>query len=98
MGAAGGPAGIQIGELRLLGTDVADATWRELPIPGRYRWVRDLHPAAESFNVAQMYALLARDLRTGSHSVPDFDAGLRLHRLVDAVKLSADTGTRQSVS
>ncbi|MEV1176827.1 Gfo/Idh/MocA family oxidoreductase [Nonomuraea sp. NPDC049784] len=94
---AGGPAGIQIGELRLLGTDVAGATWRELPIPSRYRWTSGIDPAAQGFNVAQMYAQLALDLRTGSRSVPDFDAGLRLHRLLDAIRLSADTGTRQSL-
>ncbi|WP_433473648.1 hypothetical protein ACQPZP_33255 [Spirillospora sp. CA-142024] len=95
--AAGGPAGIQIGELRLLGTDASDATWRELPIPTRYRWAAGIDPAAEGFNVAQMYARLALDLRTGSRGVPDFDAGLRLHRLLDAIRVSADTGTRQSL-
>jgi predicted dehydrogenase len=95
--AAAGPAGIQIGELRLLGTDASDATWRELPIPSQYRWTSGIDPAAEGFNVAQMYAQLALDLRNGSRSVPDFDAGLQLHRLLDAIRLSADTGTRQSL-
>ncbi|MFF4414555.1 hypothetical protein ACFYY8_18675 [Streptosporangium sp. NPDC001559] len=94
--AAGGPAGIQIGELRLLGTDASDATWRELPIPSRYRWISGIDPAEESFNVAQTYARLALDLRTGSRGVPGFDAGLRLHRLLDAIRLSAETGTRRS--
>lgn len=90
-------AGIQIGELRLLGTD-SDATWRELPIPSRYRWISGIGPAAEAFNVAQMYARLALDLRTGSRDVPGFDAGLRLHRLLDAIRVSAETGNRRSLS
>jgi predicted dehydrogenase len=95
--AAGGPAGIQIGELRLLGTDASDGTWRELPIPSRYRWTSGTSTAAEGFNVAQMYARLALDLRTGSRTVPDFDAALQLHRLLDAIRLSAGTGTRQAL-
>ncbi|MFI9722884.1 Gfo/Idh/MocA family protein [Streptomyces sp. NPDC052396] len=95
--AAGGPAGIQIGELRLLGTDVSDGTWRELPIPSRYHLTSGIGPAAEGVNVAQMYARLALDLHTGSRSVPDFEAGLRLHRLLDVIRLSASTGTRQTL-
>ncbi|WP_051823267.1 Gfo/Idh/MocA family oxidoreductase [Streptomyces sp. NRRL S-1448] len=96
---ANGPAGIQIGELRLLGTGVPGAgAYAELPIPGRYLWASGMDSAAEGFPVAQLYARLARDLRTGSHTVPDFEAGLRLHRLLDAIRLSAETGTRQSVA
>ncbi|MGV9349865.1 Gfo/Idh/MocA family protein [Streptomyces spiralis] len=94
---AGGPAGIQIGELRLLGARVSGGTYQELPIPSQYRWASGIEPAAGGFNVAQMYARLALDLSTGSRSVPDFDAGLRLHQLLDAIKLSAETDTRQSV-
>jgi len=92
---SGGPAGVQISELRLLGTDVPSGAFKELPIPGGYSEVSGVSPTAEGFNVAQMYARLAQDLRTGSRSVPDFDAGLRLHRLLDAIRDSAQTGTRQ---
>ncbi|WP_327129434.1 Gfo/Idh/MocA family protein [Streptomyces sp. NBC_01727] len=94
---ASGPAGIQVGELRLLGASVSGGTYQELRIPSRYGCASGIDPAAEGFNVAQMYARLALDLSTGSHSVPDFDAGLRLHRLLDTIKLSADMGTRQSL-
>ncbi|WP_158795060.1 hypothetical protein [Streptomyces sp. NRRL S-337] len=48
--------------------------------------------------MAQLYARPALDLRTGSRTVPDFDAGLRLHRLLDAIRLSAETGTRRTVA
>lgn len=93
----GGPAGIQIGELRLLGTGVSGGTYQELPIPSRYDRTSGIAPAGEGFNVAQMYARLALDLSTGSRSVPDFETGLRLHHLLDTINLSADTGTRQSL-
>ena len=94
---ATGPAGIQIGALRLLGTDASDGTYRELPIPRRFHLAPEIDPAAEGFNVAQLYARLAGDLRTGSHSTPDFDTGLRLHHLLDTIRLSATTGTRRSL-
>uniref|UniRef100_A0AAU2VN89 Gfo/Idh/MocA family oxidoreductase n=1 Tax=Streptomyces sp. NBC_00008 TaxID=2903610 RepID=A0AAU2VN89_9ACTN len=95
---AGGAAGIQIDELRLLGTPAPGGTLQELPIPGRYRWASGTRPDAEGFNVAQMYARLALDLRTGSRDSPDFDAGLRAHRLLDVIRLSAATGARQSLA
>ncbi|MBL1094681.1 MULTISPECIES: Gfo/Idh/MocA family protein [Streptomyces] len=96
---ANGPAGIQIGELRLLGTGApGSGEYAELPIPERYLWASEMDSAAEGFHVAQLYARLARDLRTGARTVPDFDAGLRLHRLLDAIRLSAETGTRRSVA
>ncbi|MFG2846641.1 Gfo/Idh/MocA family protein [Kitasatospora sp. NPDC048296] len=90
---AGGPAGIQIGELGLRGS--SNGTFRDLAVPERYRWASGIAPDAEGFNVAQLYARLATDIRTGSPSVPGFDAGLRLHRLLDAIRRSAETGTRQ---
>ncbi len=70
----------------------------QLPIPGRYLWASGIDSAAEGFQVAQLYARPALDLRTGSRTVPDFDAGLRLHRLLDAIRLSAETGTRRTVA
>ena len=80
-----GAAGIQIGALRLLGADIPGGVRRELPIPGRYHRA-GIDPAAEGFNVAQLYARLALDLRTGARDVPDFDDALRLHRLLDAIR------------
>jgi predicted dehydrogenase len=47
--------------------------------------------------VAQAYARFADDLRTGAHGTADFETGLRLHRLLDTIRLSARTGTRQPV-
>jgi predicted dehydrogenase len=92
----GGPAGIQIGELRLLGPHPQNGSWQDLPIPDRHRWAPDAASSFEVFNVAQLYARFAEDLRTGTRSTPDFEAGLRLHRLLDAIRRSAETGTRQT--
>ncbi|MBF6053978.1 oxidoreductase [Streptomyces eurocidicus] len=90
-------AGIQIGELRLLGSHTVDGAHRELPVPRRHRRVDGIPLGAEGHNVAQTYARLASDLRTGARTTPGFDEGVRLHRLLDAIRLSAGTGTRRTV-
>ncbi|WP_067458748.1 Gfo/Idh/MocA family protein [Actinomadura macra] len=92
-----GPAaeeGVQIGALAVHGSPGPGSPLEELPIPRHY-----LGPPAntEVINVARFYAKLADDIHTGSHHVPDFHDGLRVHRLLDAVRLSAETGRRQSV-
>lgn len=90
-------AGIQIGELRLLGGHTVDGAQRELPVPRRHRRADGIPLGAEGYNVAQTYARLASDLRTGARTTPGFDEGVRLHRLLDVIRLSAGTGTRQVV-
>ena len=67
-----------------------------LPIDPRWRWVGGEVPDGAPFNVAQTYALLADDIRTGSRTCPDFDDGLRRHRLLAAVEEADATGLRQS--
>ncbi|MEU7884556.1 hypothetical protein AB0B54_03560 [Microbispora bryophytorum] len=52
--------------------------------------------AGDARNVAGLYGALAADLRTGEGRVPDFARGLRLHGLLDAIRRSAETGTRQT--
>lgn len=46
-------------------------------------------------NVAELYRAFGRDIRTGSHSVRDFDHAARLTRLVRAVGIAGETGERQ---
>ena len=44
------------------------------------------------FNVGQMYALFAEAIRTGQSQVPTFDTAVELHRFLDTLKQSSDTG------
>jgi len=46
-------------------------------------------------NVAETYVLLARDIRAGTHTVPDFDLAVRLTRLLDAIDRASEEGRRQ---
>ena len=48
-------------------------------------------------NVAECYARLAADIRTGAHSVPDFETAVRLSRLLDAIDQAAASGRRQKL-
>lgn len=64
---------LQISPLRLRGA--------ELPEP-------DHAMPVEARNVAAVYAQLAEDIRTGNQRTPDFEEGLKLHRLLDAIRRS----------
>ncbi|WP_040810345.1 Gfo/Idh/MocA family protein [Nocardia concava] len=84
--------GIQMSDLKLLAS--RGATWQDLT-PADPAPIADL--PVESRNVARLYARLAEDIRTGDHTVPTFDTGLRMHRVLDAIRRSADIGARQSI-
>ncbi|WP_067814483.1 Gfo/Idh/MocA family protein [Actinomadura kijaniata] len=87
-------AQLQIGAARVLEARTGERGWRELPVPDRFRTVRGV-PEATVRNVAEQYAALAADIRTGGAPVADFGHAVRLHGLLDAVRRSAETGTRQ---
>ncbi|TDD66084.1 Gfo/Idh/MocA family oxidoreductase [Actinomadura rubrisoli] len=96
-----GPAaaqGVQIGALAVHGSQEPGSQLTELPVPARYLRVPEHARDVEVVNVAQLYARLADDIRTGGRSTPGFHEGLRLHRLLDAVRLSAENGRRQTVA
>jgi predicted dehydrogenase len=107
---ADGPLGgqLQISPLRL--RRAAPGTgWREVPLPASAPG----GVPVEARNVAALYAQLAADLigarpDPAPYAVPDaepdtmtgtptFTEGLRVHRLLDAVRRAADTGHRQRV-
>lgn len=52
----------------------------------------------EARNVAATYAQIAEGLRTGQQTAPDFTRALRLHRVLDAIRASSETGERQRLS
>jgi predicted dehydrogenase len=53
-------------------------------------------PEGPARNVARLYTALATDLREGTYTVPGFDHALEQHRLAEAIRSAARTGTRQS--
>ena len=82
------PGGFQVANLRLE-TDLAAARAPE-PVAPELKG----GPA----NVAEVYAQLARDIRSGERTVADFQRAVRLTRLLDAVDAASATGRRQTLS
>ncbi|MEV5807254.1 Gfo/Idh/MocA family protein [Streptomyces parvulus] len=68
----------------------------ELNMPERY----DKYPHLAGtgiHNLAHSYAAIRDDLRHGTATAPDFEHGVRRHRLLDAITRSAATGRRVTV-
>ncbi|MFJ7280412.1 Gfo/Idh/MocA family protein [Kitasatospora sp. NPDC098663] len=65
-------------------------------VPGPHRPGTADEPVAVR-NVRRVYADLAQAIRTGGPSEPDFGTALRTHRLLDAIRTSAETGRRQTL-
>src|SRR5438477_1917142 len=90
--AAGGQA--QIFEMTVHGGKCAQSSLEVLPVPEKYLWSP---PQGASTNVAQAYALFARDYREGTHLCPTFDDAVTRHRMLDAIETAAATGQRQTL-
>jgi len=82
-------------ELILKGARGEGMALADLPIPDKYRWVPEGVPAGSPYNVAQLYAKLAKCIRDGEPASPGFDAAVTRHRLLDAIMRASDTGLRQ---
>jgi len=82
------PGGYQCGEL-IVSTST-DAPPQPEPIyPGL---------SGAAINVAQIYAQLEADIRTGSRTVPDFGTALRLTRLLDTIDAASEQGRTLDVT
>jgi predicted dehydrogenase len=79
------PGGYQLANLRLE-TSMATEPPPESVVPGLKG------PPA---NVAEAYAQFAHDIRHGLHTAPDFNAAVRLTRLLDAIDEASRGGCRQ---
>lgn len=83
----------QIVDTFLYGAQGEERDVSALPLPQEHRWA----PAGlkgPAVNVAQMYALFAQDIRTGSRQCPDFDDAVVRHRMLAAIERSIVTGER----
>ena len=67
-----------------------------LPLPGRYRPDQDVGFLAQ--NVRAMYRMMSDDIRTRGHTAPTFQDAVHLHRLLDAIETSAQSGQRIHVN
>ncbi len=70
----------------------------DLAIPERFNYVPADFPRGDPFNVGQMYTLFAEAIRTGKNRLPTFDTAVDLHRFLDTIKQSSDTGRELAVT
>ena len=71
---------------RALRLRAGEETLHELEIPARYG--ADRFSEGPSQSVATAYLRLAADITDGTHTSPDFDDAVALHRLIDAIETS----------
>ena len=65
--------------------------------PESYEWLPASTLPSSVLELGNLFAALARDLRTGAREAPTFADGVRMHRLLDAIMLSSDTGRQVAV-
>ena len=88
-------ASMQRQELNVKGARGGAKELAELPIPGKYRWVPEGVAPDSRYNVAQLYARLAKSIRNGKPVRPGFDAAVTRHHLLDAIVRASETGMKQ---
>lgn len=82
------PGGYQCGSL-----SVATSPFATFPLGSN-----DSGLSGNAVNVAQLYARLEADIRSGARTVPDFDVALRLTRLLDTIEAASDQGRTTKVT
>jgi len=93
-----GSVSSQRGEtLRLRGARGANAL-ADLELPEQFSFVPRDFPRGDPFNVGQMYSLFAESIRSGGSVAPTFDTAVGLHRFLDAVRQSSETGQEVRLS
>jgi predicted dehydrogenase len=87
----------QLGDVKLQGAKLGDKGLKDMPVSDKYVNVLEGMPAGAPYNVGQMYYQFSQAIRTGGAHVADFDTAVELHRLIDAIRESSNTGQRVAV-
>lgn len=80
----------------ILGGRHDDTALQELPIPDRLTWAPGKLTGG-AFNVGQMWAKFVESIRTGERIEPDFETGVKRHKLLEAIERASETGQRQEL-
>jgi predicted dehydrogenase len=87
---------INISPLRVEAGRRGEIGFSECDIPSSYYY--GVEDATVSRNVAGLYRLMAQDLRHGTHTAPNFEDAVSIHRTLHAIEQSAHTGRRVFVN
>ena len=89
---------IQVADLAVEGGRGAEPSVRPLAIPGAYLDDLPSAPAGLAANLTYLYAQFASDLCNGTQRAPDFARAVRLHGLLDAIQIAAESGRAQQTA
>lgn len=81
----------QLSATHLSGAQGSD-TLTPLAVPDRLTTVAPGTPEGEPANVGRLYALFAEAVRGGPSRQPTFGTAVEMHRIIDAIRRSSDTG------
>lgn len=87
----------QMASFSLKGAQGKNNDLDELSIPPQYYWVPFELKSGPAFNIAQLYSHFYKDLSGNTYETPNFNTGVKLHKLLDLIEKSAETGVRQKV-
>lgn len=90
----GGSGHLQYGRVEVFVTDRSTGELAPHAVPERLR-ATGTDPSALENSVAEAYAQIVEDLRTGTREAPTFADGARRHRTLAAVERAAADGERQ---
>ena len=88
---ASGPESPQMSEIFLSGAKRGGAL-APLPVPERISGSDAGRPFSEAINVGRVYSLFAEAIRSGKSRQPTFETAIDLHRLLDVLRQSSESG------
>ncbi|MGE0775625.1 MAG: Gfo/Idh/MocA family protein [Sphingomonadaceae bacterium] len=92
-----GPLGhAQLAPLSLSGGKAGENAMQPLALSATL--AADSRDGAVAGNVRRLYAAMAHDLRSGDRTAPRFDDAVAVHRIIESIERSDETGRRVSLS
>ena len=89
-----GNSHLQFGNIKIRGANGTDTSLSDLPVPSTYVGVAG-DPTSLSFNLAQVYSTLLKDIQQNTHTLPSFDDGLIRHKMLYSIEKAFESGKRQ---
>jgi predicted dehydrogenase len=81
-------------EYNLFGARVADSKMAPLAVPASYNWLPPSDLPSGVLELADLFEVHARDLASGSRTVPSFEDALFMQRLLEQAAVSSASGHR----
>jgi len=89
-----GNSHLQFGNIKIRGANGTDTLLADLRVPSTYIEVAG-DSMSQSFNLAQVYSSLLKDIRQNARTLPSFDDGLTRHKMIYCIEQAFESGKRQ---